>query len=348
MLVAPGMRSIGSFTRRCTIQVAVAGCLAASLAGCGLATDDDLVEDLGTLADDKSDTSLPRTVELQLEPGARKRYRITTAAFVATLSQDGDVDASLTAQHRERIFESAVADTPRLEVSGDGATRIWTLTVRNLGDEPLDATVVIDVPRALHELGIVSDIDKTVLPPEGDTGLPPPYPGVVALLHALERTTAGDVHFVTARQPEGIVDIPAWMDLHGVPKGPIETGVSGVPWIAQAEKVRDISRILDARAGQRFVLFGDTSHRDPEVYAEIRAAHPDRIAAIFIHKVNATVSASRVEGMHLVANYAEAAARAFGDRLLTEDEAREVMTAARADGLDLTDAEIDALIDTHR
>lgn len=332
----------GWSTRRCSFLVAVL------LAGCGVSAADDYVEDLGSISDDKADTALPRTVEIALEPGETRRFRITAVAFVATLSQTSDVAAELTAKHYERMFASGATTTPRLEVASDGATRNWTLTVVNHGDELLEGTLVVDVPRGAVELGIVSDIDKTLLPPESAAGLPAPYPGTVALLQAFEGVSAGDTHFVTARQPEAIVEIPAWMEQHGFPRGPIDTGVSGVPWLAQAEKVRDISRILDARGGQRFVLLGDTSHRDPEVYAEIRTAYPDRIAAIFIHKVNTTVTASRVDGMHLVANYAEAAALAFGAELLTEAEARDVIEAARADGLTLSDSDVDALIDANR
>jgi len=312
---------------------------------------DEEPEELGTLGDGKSDTALPRTVEVELAPGESKRFRIKTPAFVASVVQDADVQAQLTAKHYEFAFTSDESSAPRIEVSADGTVRNWSLTVWNRGDDLLSARLVLDVPRAAGELGIVSDIDKTVLPPETPAGMPPPYPGIAALLRTLELRAggaAGDVHFVTARTPEGVVDIPAWMEAHDVPAGPIDTGISGAPWVAQPEKVADISRIFDARVGQPFVLFGDTAHRDPEVYAEIRTRYPTRVTAIFIHKVNATVSATRVAGMHLVNNYAEAAAIAFGQELMTEAEARDVMNAARAEGLAITAAQIDALIDAAR
>lgn len=55
------------------------------------------------------------------------------------------------------------------------------------------------------------------------------------------------------------------------------------------------------------------------------------------------MTASRVEGLHLVESYAEAAARLFRDGVLDEAAARSVVDAARADGLQLTEAEVDAL-----
>ena len=327
------------WSRPCLLVFALGACVGA----------EHVIEDLGTLADDKSDTSLPRTVEVVLDAGESKRFRIKSAAFVANLAQDDDVLAQLTAKHYELELESGVSRAPRLDVSSDGTVRNWTLTVSNRGDATLDATVVIDVPRGEAELGIVSDIDQTVLPPE-EGGMLPAVPGMRRCC-ARSSPAAGRREISTSsrrgpprRSPRSL----AWMAMHGVPQGPIDTGISGVPWVAQAEKVRDISRIFDTRVQQSFVLLGDTSHRDPEVYAEILAKYPARVSTVFIHKVNTTVPPARVEGMHLITSYAEAAAIAFGEQLLTEAEARTVMTAAQSEGLAITDAEIDALIDAAR
>ena len=317
--------------------------LATGLPACAM----EEVEDLGTIdPDGKADSVLPRTVEIELEAGEDRWFRVTTAAFVAALEQAEEVPAQLSAKNFDLELESAVARSPRLEVGiGDGVVRTWTLRVHNRGEETLRATLVVDRPR---ELGLVSDIDKTVMPPEVDGAQPPPYPGVASLLWALEADAAGDLHFVTARTPERVDGVAEWMAEHGVPAGLIETGISGVPFVAEKEKVADISRIFEARGQQRFVLLGDSSHRDPEAYAQVRGLFPDRVAAIFIHKVTATVGAHRVEGMHLVNSYAEAAAIAFGLELLTEAEARAVMSDAQAEGLAITDGEIDALIEAAR
>ena len=337
------MASLRKFSCRCAILVAV------SLAGCATDAIDD-EEDLDTFGDGKADSVLPRTVAIELAPGAVKRFRITTPGFVARL-QSETVAAQLMAKHFDLEFSSDVSDAPQLEARADTTARNWTLAVHNRGDALLRATLVVDALRTRGELGIVSDIDKTVLPPEVDGELPPPYPGIASLLRTLELRAggaAGDMHYVTARTPDGVVEIPDWMAMHEVPAGSIDTGISGVPFVAQREKVADITRILEARAGQAFVLFGDTSHRDPEVYKDIITKFPDRIAAVFINKVNTTVNPDRVMGMHLVENYAQAAAIAFGLALVTEAEARRVMADAQAEGLVITDAEIDALIEAAR
>lgn len=61
-----------------------------------------------------------------------------------------------------------------------------------------------------------------------------------------------------------------------------------------------------------------------------------------------TVNPTRVDGMHLINNYAEAAAISFGLSLITEAEARAVMNEAVTKGLSITEAEVDALIDANR
>lgn len=201
------------------------------------------------------------------------------------------------------------------------------------------------------EIGIISDLDKTVIPPHTNTLPDAPYPGVGALYTELELGSggrAGDMYFVTARQPEGVTEIPAWLDAHGVPTGPIATGVSGVPWLAQAEKVADITAILEAHPGQRFVLFGDSNHVDYRVYGEILQTYPDRIAAALIHRVSNFDESSLAPGIMVYDDYAHAAALLLSLALIDEAAARQVMAHAQAMGLAISDAEIDQLITDHR
>ncbi len=197
------------------------------------------------------------------------------------------------------------------------------------------------------EQGVVSDLDSTVIPPEKNGVVPAPYPGIAALYRELEfgkSGTAGDVHYVTARSPDRVVTVPAYLDTHELPAGSIDTGISQLPWVAQPEKVRDISRLFEANPGQKFVLFGDTLAKDPEVYREIAAKYPDQVTAVFIHKVNATVNPQRVEGQHLVENYAQAAAQLYKDGVFTKAAALRVMKSAQGEGLAITTDQMNALL----
>lgn len=212
------------------------------------------------------------------------------------------------------------------------------LALRGRGDAP--------APKA-PDLGVISDIDKTVLPPSPEGSLSAPYPGVVVLFRELDLAADDELdatYYVTARSADRISDIPDWLAEHELPSMGISTGIGPQPWIAEPEKVKDILEIMDANPGQRFVLFGDTSHRDPEVYKKVLAQRPEQVAAAIIHKVTPNVSAERVEGLNLVENYAEAAAVLHHQGLLSKHSARKVIAAARAQGLDLTAAQGDALL----
>jgi hypothetical protein len=192
------------------------------------------------------------------------------------------------------------------------------------------------------EVGIISDLDKTVILPDDSM-----VPGSAALMTELEGAELGDMHYVTARTADRAAEMPEWLDENGLPLGTLDTGVSGIPWVAQAEKVKDISTHFDANPDQHFVLFGDSSHRDPEAYREIIDKYPGRVTAAFIHKVN-NINPTRVEGLRLVDNYAQAAAQLFEIGVFSEAQARRVMDSAQVDGLNITDAQIDALIAAHQ
>ncbi len=197
------------------------------------------------------------------------------------------------------------------------------------------------------EQGVISDLDSTVIPPAKNGLTPAPYPGIAALYQELELGnggTVGDVHYVTARSPDRVVTVPDYLDTHHLPAGTIDTGTSQLPWVAQPEKVRDISRVFEANPDQKFLLFGDTLARDPEVYREIAAKYPDQVTAVFIHKVNATVKPERVAGQHLVENYAQAAAQLYKDGVFTRAAALRVMKAAQSEGLAITWAEMNQLL----
>jgi hypothetical protein len=237
----------------------------------------------------------------------------------------------------------------------DLATRFDADGNRYLRRSELEAAAKV-LSGSAPELGIVSDIDKTLLPKHdynSTAPLPAAYPGVSTLMNLLEHGPdgtgkAGDMHYVTARGPDRIARIPSWMSDNDLPEGAIDTGVSPLPWVAQPEKVSDISERLDATGDQPYVLFGDNSHRDPEVYREIVEKYPDRVEAAFIHKVKTSGDPARYAGLHVIENYAEAAAILFNIGRLDEASARRVMVDAQLQGLDITDAQMDELIDSHR
>ncbi len=188
-----------------------------------------------------------------------------------------------------------------------------------------------------REIGILSDLDKTIVPPapSGQDLPDDAYPGIAELLNILEygngSGASGDINFVTARQPNNVIEIPTWLSDHGVPLGPISTGISGIPWVAKDEKVRDISEVFEANPRQQFVMFGDSSHVDPDAYRIILEKFDGQVDVAFIHNVK-NIDPARVEGLVLIDNYAEAAAELYRLEQISEDQARMVMQAVVAGG----------------
>ncbi len=153
----------------------------------------------------------------------------------------------------------------------------------------------------------------------------------------------GDTFYVTARDEAFAAPIPAWMNREGLPTGRIDTGVGGEPWLSHPEKVADIEAVLAARPGQRFILFGDDNHTDPYVYRDILRAHPERIAAAVIRRYKGK-DLSRIPELIVVDNYAQAASALLKRGLLKADDAEAVLRAAKAEGLAISDEQIQAYL----
>jgi phosphatidate phosphatase APP1 len=164
--------------------------------------------------------------------------------------------------------------------------------------------VLVPSPRAAF--GVISDIDDTVLQSEVGTFLRAvrlvllenartrlPFPGVAAFYRALERGHAGSPPnpiFYVSSSPWNLYDVISdFLDAQKIPAGPLllrdwdlATSLAG----HGDHKSSIIREILDAYPWMRFILIGDSSQEDPEIYAKIVAAYPGRIAAVYIRDVS--------------------------------------------------------------
>src|SRR4030095_10734310 len=88
------------------------------------------------------------------------------------------------------------------------------------------------------------------------------------------------------------------MELQNIPKGPIvlrdwDVGLSAFSASHHLDhKGVAIRNILGLYPSLPFILIGDSSQRDPEIYREIVAEFPGRIHAIYIRDVVRSVSRS--------------------------------------------------------
>jgi phosphatidate phosphatase APP1 len=64
--------------------------------------------------------------------------------------------------------------------------------------------------------------------------------------------------------------------------------------VLQTHKLGQITHLLTTYPAKRFILLGDSSQRDPEIYQQALAQFPGRIAAIYIRDVTGEARDGRV------------------------------------------------------
>jgi phosphatidate phosphatase APP1 len=124
-----------------------------------------------------------------------------------------------------------------------------------------------------------------------------PFPGVAAFYQALEKGGDGKRRnpiFYVSSSPWNIHDVIAdFMDIQRIPAGPIHLRDWDVDLDAltsnrlKRHKEPIIREILELFPSLPFILIGDDSQKDPEIYRSIIDQFPGRILAIYIRNVRA-------------------------------------------------------------
>lgn len=177
-----------------------------------------------------------------------------------------------------------------------------------LGQPDVRATAPLRVPEKGATFGVISDIDDTVIQSRianflqavrtvmlGNSRTRLPFPGVAALYEALQRGGDGKRHnpiFYVSSSPWNIYDVIAdFMEVQLIPLGPIllrdwDINLSALSSSRlRTHKEPLIREILDLYPSLPFVLIGDNSQKDPEIYRSILDHYPGRILAIYIRNV---------------------------------------------------------------
>jgi phosphatidate phosphatase APP1 len=182
--------------------------------------------------------------------------------------------------------------------------------------------------------GVISDMDDTVLQSHvtdfiraarmvllenARTRLP--FPGVAAFYRALEQgRTGGEGNpvFYVSSSPWNLYDVIGdFLDAQQIPVGPLllrdwDLGPSLLR--NAAYKTGVIREILATYPSLPFILVGDSSQEDPEIYADIVATHPGRILAVYIRNVRQDPEESPA-----IRELEERVARAGSTLVLTDD-----------------------------
>ncbi len=169
--------------------------------------------------------------------------------------------------------------------------------------------------------GVISDLDDTVIQSRitnflqavrtvmlGNARTRLPFPGVAAFYQALELggdgTRRNPVFYVSS-SPWNIHDLIAeFMELQGIPRGPITLRDWDIVLSALTSshlgtfKEPVIREILELFPSLPFILIGDNSQKDPEIYRAILDRYPNRILAIYIRNVDTNPErASRLQAL---------------------------------------------------
>ena len=178
------------------------------------------------------------------------------------------------------------------------------------GHPDVHATGQVRVLTGTPSFGVISDLDDTVIQSRitsflqavrtvmlGNARTRLPFPGVAAFYQALEQggdgTRTNPIFYVSS-SPWNIHDIIAdFMDIQRIPRGPISLRDWDVVLSALTSsrlgnfKEPVIREIMDLYPSLPFILIGDNSQKDPEIYRKIIDHYPKRILAIYIRNVDA-------------------------------------------------------------
>ncbi|MEZ0368814.1 MAG: phosphatase domain-containing protein [Candidatus Sericytochromatia bacterium] len=212
---------------------------------------------------------------------------------------------------------------------------------------------VIIQTKSDHRVGIVSDIDDTIQ----HTGVTDKaelinnflfknattlssIPGMAELLQAIDQrsdgSVDGDVHYISGSPITYFERIDDFMQQNDFPTGSIDLMKMGFSKTDDAifnqvdYKLGRIQKLFETYPQQKFVLFGDSGEKDPEIYRRIAQQYPDRVLAIYINNVSGEKPAdSRFNGMLLTHNSLEAALDAFKRNLINKEDLQKVQQAVQ-------------------
>jgi phosphatidate phosphatase APP1 len=183
---------------------------------------------------------------------------LLNAQGLKTASVEGKIFVPHSTQY---AFISDIDDTVLISHSSTTGKRLKVLFTKN----PRSRKAFVDVVKYYHLLSIAYT----------EPGLPNPF----FYVSSSEWNLYDDINefFKHNGLPEGVFllnQIKRWYQL-------LKTGKTK----HQGKLIR-IERILEAFPKQRFVLLGDNSQSDPEIYAAIANTYPDKVFAIYIRNIS--------------------------------------------------------------
>lgn len=193
-----------------------------------------------------------------------------------------------------------------------GPQRVDVSVVKPKPPTPVEAVGRLYVPPKDAKIGVISDIDDTIVHAHATNPLKMfrllmfsnastrlPFPGVRPFYRALHEGRSG-----RERNPFFYISSSSWemydilqdlLHIHDLPAGPIF--LRALPFRGSmrdlwrhGHKFSRVREILHAFPDTRFLLVGDSGQRDAEIYSLIVRSFPGRIPAVYIRDVLPTAT----------------------------------------------------------
>lgn len=159
--------------------------------------------------------------------------------------------------------------------------------------------------------------------------------GIPELYNILDRvnngTVDGDIHYVSGSPIQISSLIENFLSYNKFPVGSLDLKVLGFDKESDSlteqikYKIGKIRNIFNAYPEKKFLLFGDSGEKDPEIYKQISGEFPERVIGIYINNVTGDNSQSdRYRGMLLTNNTSDAAYDLYKKGIIKKEEFEQV------------------------
>lgn len=192
--------------------------------------------------------------------------------------------------------------------------------------------------------GVVSDIDDTIkksyvtdklkaaktllfenyTTQEKVAGTPQLYQ---ALDKANDGSIDGDVYYISGSPMQLSGSLENFIEYNHFPQGSIDLKRMGLgksddsPLEQIQYKIGKLRSLFETYPNKKFILFGDSGEKDPEIYKQISKEYPGRVIATYINNVtNDDAKSSRYDGIHLTKDASESSLDLYQQGIITYDD----------------------------
>ncbi|MEQ9619679.1 MAG: DUF2183 domain-containing protein [Deltaproteobacteria bacterium] len=270
-----------------------------------------VLEDSGIVKAAKTDSvwrnlrSMYKRFESDEIPGAKVRAEFQGEAKDVSTDEEGYFDIILEPVNplrTDRIWHEV---------------RLKLVSMSGTDGKAVETEAEVFVPPLRAEYGVISDIDDTVIKTDvsnlammlrhtllSNSITRLPFDGVASFYRALFNGVKGASNnpiFYVSNGPWNLYDMLVdFMELHGIPKGPLflrDWGVDKKLYVNSSpysHKLDTINGILETYPNLNFILIGDSGEKDPEIYEQVVTEHPGRVHAIYIRDISQPSRAAAV------------------------------------------------------